>query len=842
MLRIFIVAIIEQSYRRKSEHNYELNPYKKVVSGLRSAFSLDGQLKHLNIFKIKNIILSTAKLEPNLILPDDVDAFCHGLYNEVLDNSVDLDIATRNFTQSYVEYSDLFLDKLKPVETCAYLSFANQSAGSELLNLPDLQRFKNLCECILLGVINQNVSKLCLEADEKTLRLLQENLGVFRAERYRMLAEIDDRISDVSNFDTASLYPKPEKYRRKTLKLPTVFEGEAVATVKDLRKTFNQKKYPKNTYGLGDITAKYAVQNGRFSFNEKPSVSEKEINLEALVSYLKGKLSLLGYSDEEEYANLKNVAVVLYDLVLDPNIDENIALENYKKYYEYFILLGEHNNEVELLSKSGSNNENGNGNGEDDLGFVTPSQPESSVKTSASLFTKVGRGTPIEKISDIFRTTVLVDKIFEDIDVNVIMENSQSEEEYMKKLRTEKRRIFGYFYDQKLAEYESLGYKLAPAPSVKIYDSGYVDGSIYLEKIDSNGNVHKFEVQLQSEATLKAKEKETAENNKRKSLQEEAYSMMKSLYDVVPLPPPKFRKFIEKLFLTKTVDSDKQFEEIKRQIKKLNPEFEVDFDSRKSLRNLAEFTFAHRNVMKQSLRRSKIWFAQESFLQTKADIEELRRFMPRYGQTLDARVSDQKIDLSDINPNFSEIKQTTRVVVIKDGKILLLYKAPGSKRGLSLELPGGGVDKSEIEKVDPALRDIHSLEFQQMVNGSAFRELEEETGINAQNIFNMNQVKNNIVSYSQIYPYSYTNPTNNVPTDVNLVIVNIPKTQDLNIQTGRLSGDNHLPDRYEWVAVEDYLRTVQEGGIYVDGDFIPYNGNTLPPEKILWKIKQQSKT
>ncbi|MEI6729336.1 MAG: hypothetical protein WCK98_06870 [bacterium] len=731
----------------------------------------------------------------------------------------------------------------------ASMSVESNSEGVEDPNAKNLSLFRSLCACILNGVIAENLKRNGVE-DKSQISTLQENLGTLRSQRYQMLAQIDSTVANTANFNNVSRYSKRGVQKNKPLE--TTFKQEVKKTVRQLRSDFNKRFYPKTTYGLLETLKGKARPN-----NQKKT--EKELNIESVEYFLKSKLILLGYPEEQEYADLKKVAKILYELVLDPEIGEEKAWANYEQNYGYFVLLGNHNNEIAISTNSKSKAEE---NGFADLGFVTPELPESAVKTSLSVESKQKRGVDINEMSDIYRSTVLIDDIFEDIDALAIMEQSEDQKEYLTKLNDERRRLFGGFFDQKLGELEALGYTLNPKPAIKIYDSGYVDSTIYLEKTNEKGISHKFEMQIQTKATLKAKAKETKENTDRKKLQKEALNIISPIIDSLGIESSKFRKFLEALFITNTSSIDDQYNEIIQRIGEINSEFSISVATQEQIQNLAKFTFENKSLMLKSLKRSKTWFAQQSFIQNLSHLNQIQSFMTIYGKRLDFRVSKNNLDLSEVDPDFSEMKQTTRVGFIRiiNGKpcILLLRKEPNSKSGECWELPGGKVDESEIEKVVGA-RNVANPSFVEAIIESSRREAGEE----AQGIVKTQPdskttisvpVEKYILPDSSVHPFSYPNPNseNSGPTDVNLVFAQIPASSQTGIQdkkktlfsmrTGTLPEDKLTKKMgATWVPVSEFIQASSTGQITLNGKILPFNGNTLLPDSVLYRLYEFQK-
>ncbi len=300
----------------------------------------------------------------------------------------------------------------------------------------------------------------------------------------------------------------------------------------------------------------------------------------------------------------------------------------YLKHYNIFISL--QNEEIKPLKKEGysERQEQFSGDVEAPRRAVLESDElfETAVKTIKSLINKFLRGKTWTEITDIFRETVLIDKLV-------------NKEPDLNKESTDLRNIKIFNVGQKIGQNLSrliaeIGKKEADRPweglileiETSVKYSGYSHTVI---KIKISGTTYEF--QFNDSQTLKNKKQETAEYEIRKEL-------LKKFRDILP---PQFGDKI-------SVEDMEDYLLTGQLILSTNTSFEIDDKNLEQLRT--EYI--------QSLIRSNEIYGESSLLRTEegADvfIKSLRKGLGEYGNMID----DQNVVKISIN-DFSKLNLQT---------------------------------------------------------------------------------------------------------------------------------------------------------------------------------------
>jgi hypothetical protein len=524
-------------------------------------------------------------------------------------------------------------------------------------------------------------------------RELMRLLGRERERRVQEMWEIQKKLSCFDEEGTKF------KSNKENLILPNTFEKEITQTIEKLKAEFLKNNF--------QLPAK------------NKSETQKIIMKISVITNLKRLLPIFKINDEE----INQLVNHLYNL-----LEESQTLDDYIRNYSFFALLGDHNNEIGF--KEGTvdvEEENGNT-------FTLPKKGlETSIKQVTSVNKKTMQGVEIKDMKDLYRFTILVDDLFEDIDYIEILNDSNSKEDYTEGIKQQKIERFGAYLKEKISFYKEQGYGVNV--DIKVYESGYSDATITLSKKNNAGRIEKYEIQLQTKQTLEHKEKETKENDIRKDIISEIYQTGDKVFDCIAKINKndlgfKIRKYIESLFFAGSDHQITDFTSITNETNSLSgnpirtkPDTEENPSSitedsfigevvknlenqvleSKVLENQENLTkICHEIAVKlselrlkmlQSLARSKIWYSQGSFVQTGEDIQKIKEFVGECEECIESKIKKSDKDFSQINPEFGkDYNETLRVILFNEkGYVLLVKKTQESKNPGALQLPGGNI-------------------------------------------------------------------------------------------------------------------------------------------------------
>ncbi|BCX13962.1 MAG: hypothetical protein KatS3mg085_494 [Candidatus Dojkabacteria bacterium] len=130
--------------------------------------------------------------------------------------------------------------------------------------------------------------------------------------------------------------------------------------------------------------------------------------------------------------------------------------------------------------------------------------------------------------------------------------------------------------------------------------------------------------------------------------------------------------------------------------------------------------------------------------------------------------------------------ETVRIIVIWDGKVLLLKKAKNSNNPDMLELPGGKIEDQPLQ--------------------SAIRELEEETSIS------LSEDSLNKLSYEKVYTFDYHGVKTTRIVYYYYAFLNEKPSVSINGTTDIDGKPEDKHQSYEWVDISElqYLQTLAE--------------------------------
>jgi hypothetical protein len=709
-------------------------------------------------------------------------------------------------------------------------------------------------------------------------------LGIERTERLQDLWELKNILTDYKDLD-----------------LPSVLESEvgiAAGHIDEFKNNFKdsfddawQDYFPPGTYSEKEYS-KVTPINDRQELLFKNSIIHK---VAQVAQEFGVKLP--------SYKVLSNYADYIIQRQAE-NLDPAIRNQNYIEDYELLTFLNGSNNEITIARQNleeAYNLPSAEREDESDGLLVAPEkQPESVIKTSKSTQNKGERGTKIENADDIYRNSIFVDQLFEKIDYNAFLEQSNSKQEFVASIKSEQNWILSKFVYAKQKELESKGY--TARVEIKCYPSGYSDITIKAGKIGKNGKEQKYEVQLQTQKTLLNKEKETPENDIRKDILvsiinansaflESVFSKMKEekKYKIQQTVENIYGKILREkdLSLEALTEEEKSArleivtKIVKDKILEINPEFQPK--NPQNYANLAQSLLDNFDAMTASLARSQAWFAPGATIENKDDVDEMLRniqklareeaenkilentritndFNNPFNQELINREvattmakykskAKSAIELPPQNPFGESLKPTTRTFLWhpKQNKILLLQKLPTSKAGNAVELPGGKIEKEDLmadgKMIPLEEQNLQNPNYVEAVKESGVRELQEEIGWNSEAKWTENYPDRDFGDVNTNGYFSYANPTKKpaTPTMVNLVSVELPN-QPFGMEIGALEEDNHNSKFAKWVSVEDFIDAQKTGFINIGGELLELNGNARLSAEAMWELNAQAKS
>jgi|GEM_PF-7061417 len=596
---------------------------------------------------------------------------------------------------------------------------------------------------IITGLISDSLQSLGSEKAEHA----SEVLGKQRKERILELNQISQVLGDFEPQRLGDLnYCKEAKNNIVPLRFQHKFQPDYI-DVRPLTSTC-QKEIGGIIDKLRDFNtwSKLLIDDRQMSFDpNRDGFFFIEMAIEwAIEEFLKKELT--PEQLEQLHRFTPDLGVYLYERLIDPNLSKKEAYKNYLEDYYLWAILGNHNNEIALKLKEQSAPNNFT---EQDVEYLlddeTPFNPSETVaKDSQSAEKKLKRENRSQDVHDYFRSTQLIDGLFDCINLEKILEMASTDSscggdfeaqlELAEKLLKEERiSILAIYLKTKFAELEALGFEIDDnSCSVKSTLTGYSDLTLKIKKKykkeDGQDDYKFYEIQLQTETTLNNKKQETPENNLRKELLDNIYDKHAVFIgDFKRDDIDKNKILIQKLVLIEA-DSQDEFKQYAKAKIKMELGDEV-FESLESghLDAFLTSVFNIRPSFRASIARSRQIFGIGSFLNTKADYNSLVKQLGEYGKKLSGKkIAENKTEIKDVEKNTKPdgnpvLRLITACVV--DGE---LHFALGEKSGIlgkgNLSAFGG----SSNELIDMRISNyfsVYSQEAQYQINQAIFEEV-----------------------------------------------------------------------------------------------------------------------
>lgn len=641
------------------------------------------------------------------------------------------------------------------------------------------------------------------------------NIGRERGERLSDLAEIT---GIMRNFDIGD-YAADDRLKFQLLDVPpTISPRELTSTDKKETETI--------VSNLRDPVFWVEMLVEDFGYQFSPAdltggVCMQEIALKlALNKWLSQEVS--GDQLNEYKQVIPELATYLYQRLVDPKLSLEQACKNYSQDYFLWSIIGKHNNEIAIAIENDSDPTEDEKQGRAlETVFYGKKPSETAVKPTISLGLKLNR-EEADEITDYFRSTILIDGLFDRIDHIKILETVVNNQEavtleqksalYDQFLKDERTEILAIYLDKMFDDLIVAGFEIPDKESaIKSTITGYSDLTVKVKK----GNKY-YEIQLQTDTTLKNKAKETTENDIRKDFLDNIYNSSAGLLNSFErggdkIDPLEIKNLIQEIVL---IESESEFTSLSlEKIATFIGEDKFDNLDKLELENLINSIWQVRIPYRESIARSRILYGVASFLSTEKDFENLMsKLKEKHQNKFKDKISKVNIDFSKIEPKFETISNpVTRLFVLVvdqngENRILLVEKN-GIKGKGNLTTPGGSsLDIHALENLD---KDSDTVSFQHVLN-SAYLQLITETELKKNIASNSGELNVSIMpitdSQGNIVSYGVVNPSTKeaVSTQIypTMVILQVKNFGDIAVDPTGLENNSQQPI---WLSIDEFF-------------------------------------